>query len=128
MHLKKRLLYVGNCLAVQGLSPTTADTLPPDLRKMGYNVIAVSSKKNKLLRLLDMLWTTFRNRKHIDLVIIDAYSTLNFYYAVFVADVCRRYRIPYVPILHGGGLPERLKKSPRLSKTLFRKAFTNVAP
>src|SRR5690606_1123978 len=30
--------------------------------------------------------------------------------------------------LHGGGLPERLKKSPRLSKTLFRKAFTNVAP
>ena len=128
MHPKKRLLYVGNKLAKHGLSPTTADSLPPLLREEGYSVVSVSSKKNIFLRMLEMMWVTFKNRKQVDIAVIDTYSTLNFYYAVIIASICRYYKIPYIPVLHGGNLPHRLKKSKRLSNTLFNKAYTNVAP
>ncbi len=75
-----------------------------------------------------MLYTTYKQRNHIGLVIIDTYSTYSFYYAVAVATLCRRYQIPYIPILHGGNLPERIKKSPGLSQKFFQGAATNVSP
>ena len=125
---KKQLLYIGNQLAKHGKSPTTADSLPPSLRKEGYKVMVASNKRNKLLRLLDMILVTYRNRKIIDFVIIDTYSTWNFYYAVIIAAICRHYKLPYIPILHGGNLPKRLKGSKSMSEKLFGKAYLNVSP
>ena len=84
MKHRKRLLYIGNKLAQHGKSPTTADLLPSLLEREGFQVIVASSKKNKLLRLFDMMRVTYQNRKKIDLVIIDTYSTWNFYYAVII--------------------------------------------
>lgn len=75
-----------------------------------------------------MLHTTFRYRKKVSVVLIDTYSTQNFYYAVAVAALCRSLKLPYIPILHGGNLPNRLKTSRGLSKKLFGGARTNVAP
>jgi len=75
-----------------------------------------------------MLWGVLRHGKSSDLVLIDTYSTQNFYYAVAVGNLCRLLRIPYVPILHGGNLPERLQTSKALSYKLFHGAKTNVAP
>ena len=34
----------------------------------------------------------------------------------------------YIPILHGGDLPGRLKRSPEASRALFAGAYVNVAP
>lgn len=79
-------------------------------------------------RLWDMLSTVYRQRNHIDLVIIDTYSTWSFYYAVAVAKLCRWSKIPYIPILHGGNLPKRLEKNKTLCRNLFGGAITNVAP
>lgn len=128
MKHRKRLLYIGNKLAEHGNSPTTADSLPPFLEKEGFTVIVASNKRNKITRLFDMVRVTYRNRKKIDLVIIDTYSTWNFYYAVIIAGICRQYKLPYIPILHGGNLPSRLKESRLLSQSLFNGAKTNVAP
>lgn len=128
MKPKKQLLYIGNKLAKQGKSPTTADTLPPCFENEGLEVIVASDKKNKIIRLFDMMRVTYQNHKEISLVIIDTYSTWNFYYAVLIATMCRKYKLPYVPILHGGNLPQRIKKSKYLSRKLFNGAKTNVAP
>ena len=127
MHFKK-LLYIGNKLAVHGKAPTTADTLPALLEKEGFNVIVASSKQNRLLRLLDMMQILVRNRKKIDLVLIDTYSTWNFYYAVIIARMCRIYHLSYIPVLHGGNLSKRLKENRNLSQNLFGQAKMNVAP
>jgi glycosyltransferase involved in cell wall biosynthesis len=35
-------------------------------------------------------------------------------------------RIQYIPCLHGGNLPDRIKKNPILSRQLFAHAYTNV--
>lgn len=75
-----------------------------------------------------MLQTVVRNKNWADVVIIDTYSTINFYYAVIVGFLCRKFNIPYIPILRGGNLPERLEKSKKLCQTLFKNAYKNVVP
>lgn len=121
-------MYVGNQLQSHGLSPTNADILPPLLRAEGYAVVVTSNKWKQLSRLTDMLKTTYTHRRKVDAVLIDTYSTRNFYYAVAVATLCRRFKIPYFPILRGGNLPERIQRSKRLSNRLFGSAAVNVAP
>ena len=124
----KKILYIGNKLAAHGKPPTAIDTVPTKLREEGYSVETASSKKNKILRLSDMVFSTFKSRKKVNLVLIDTYSTQNFYYAVIIGAMCRFFKIPYIPILHGGNLPHRLEKSKITCKQLFNGAYTNVAP
>jgi glycosyltransferase involved in cell wall biosynthesis len=128
MRQRKKLLYIGNKLAAQGKPPTAIDLLSVKLEAEGYSLITASSKRNKISRMIDMAIVTIKNRKMVDLVLIDTYSTQNFYYAVLIGWMCRYFRLCYIPILHGGNLPDRLKQNPRLSKTLFEKAYKNVAP
>src|SRR5690554_3747774 len=101
MENKKRLLYIGNKLAGHGRSPSSADILPGLFAKEGHMVMVASDKRNKIFRLMHMVWVTFYNRKKIDLVLIDTYSTSNFIYAALIAALCRRFKLPYIPILHG---------------------------
>lgn len=121
-----KILYIGNKLAQRGLTPTTVDTLGKQLQEIA-DVVTVSSKKNKILRLIDMCSAVFRHRK-ADYVIIDTYSSSAFTFAVWTAKCCRMLHKRYIPILHGGNLPSRLDKSPKLCHDLFDKAFINVSP
>ncbi|OBQ55376.1 glycosyltransferase family 4 protein [Tamlana sp. s12] len=124
----KKILYIGNQLAQSQKTVTTIDTLSNLLRDSGFDVITASSKVNKGLRLLDMLNLIFRYRKSLDYVLIDTYSTQNFYFAYSCGRLCQWLNLKYMPILHGGNLPKRLKQSPKLSKMLFDHAHVNVAP
>jgi len=126
--VKKRILYIGNKLSKKGSTVTSIETLGLFLEKEGFSVFTASSLKNKAFRLFDMLFKTFQYRNIVDVVLIDTYSTQNFYYAVLVALVCRIFEIDYIPILRGGNLPNRLNQSPKLSRKLFDKAKTNIAP
>jgi glycosyltransferase involved in cell wall biosynthesis len=124
----KTILYLGNKLTVHGKTPTGVETLGAKLEALGCRVLSTSAKKNKWFRLADMLFTIVRNRSTADAVLIDTYSTQNFYYAFFCGILCRLLHLPYYPILHGGNLPNRLKNSPRMSKLLFKNAKQNIAP
>lgn len=125
----KSLIYIGNKSGVsKGANVSSIDTLTPLFMASGFQVYSASHKKNMLMRLLDMLWTCYKYRKKADYVLIDTYSTLNFYYAYFVSQFCRILKLKYIPILHGGNLSERLNSSPKLSKSIFNNAFLNVAP
>lgn len=126
--MKKRLLYIGNHLSYNNSTVTTIDTLSNHLITEGYSVKIASSFKNKYFRLLDMIFKVFTNRRKTDLVLIDTYSTQNFYYAVVIAKMCDILKTPYIPILHGGNLPKRLDNSPQLSQKLFKNAKTNITP
>ncbi len=127
MNKRKTILYVGNFLMKHGTTPTFNAFLTPRLQE-GYDVITTSSKKNKVFRLLDMVWCLIANRKKTDIVLMDVYSTSAFWFAYVIALLARMFGLPYVPILHGGNLPARLKNSPGLCKTLFGKAKINASP
>ena len=124
----KKILYIGNKLSKKGKTESTIDTLESGLKSLGFQVNSVSSYRSIILRFFDMLWAVFKHRKTVDYVLIDTYSTLSFYYAYAVSQLCRCFKINYIPILHGGELPKRLMKSPKLSQAVFKHAFKNVAP
>ena len=124
----KNLLYIGNKLDHNRSNITTIDTLGKKLVDEGYKVIFSSSKINKFFRLLDMIFSVLKNSRRIDFVLIDTYSTQNFYYALCISQLCRMLRLKYVPILHGGDLPKRLKNNIKLSRYIFNNAYVNVSP
>jgi L-malate glycosyltransferase len=120
-------LYIGNKLAHTGANPTGIDSLGLLLEGEGYKVSYASSKTNKTVRLLDMLVTTCFTR-NIDFVLIDTYSTANFWYAFVVSRICYIRNLRYIPILHGGNLPQRWLTNPKSCKLLFHQAYCNVCP
>ncbi|WP_411895303.1 glycosyltransferase family 4 protein [Winogradskyella sp. A2] len=121
------VLYIGNALSKKGKTSTTIDTLSKKLSE--FCTVSVASKKtNKVLRLLDMVWSVFRNSTQTDYVLIDTYSTANFYYALIVSQVCKLLGNKYIPILHGGNLEKRLIRNPKLCGLLFKGAYKLVTP
>lgn len=121
------ILYIGNKLSKYGFTPTSIETLGIKLAQH-YPVRLVSDKKNKIARFFDFIFSIIKGRKSIKLIIIDTYSTSNFYFAFASALLANIFRIHYVPILRGGNLPHRLKTSPRMSSMIFKNSFKNIAP
>ena len=125
--MKIQLLYLGNKLAQHGFNKTTIETLGPALEQEGFGVHYSSDKKAFLLRLLDMIGAVFRYRK-VHYVLIDTYSTKAFWYAFVCSQLARFFKNKYIPILHGGDLPNRLKRNPQLCRMVFANAYQNIAP
>jgi glycosyltransferase involved in cell wall biosynthesis len=123
-----RIIYVGNDLAGKSKYHSAYATLKQRLLSEGFEVISTSSKKNQLLRLLDMIWTVLCQLKKTDYILIDVFSTSAFYYAYIISGLARIFNIKYIPILHGGDLPRRLDKSPKLSESVFKYSIRNVSP
>ncbi|BAO55756.1 glycosyltransferase family 4 protein [Nonlabens marinus] len=123
-----RILYIGNQLSNAGKTSTTIDTLSVLLQKEGFKVNTASSVSNKLLRLLDMIRATLRYTNWSDYVLIDTYSTQNFWYAILIGKLCEKLQLKYIPILHGGALPNRLKTQPKLLLNFLEKAHQVVSP
>jgi glycosyltransferase involved in cell wall biosynthesis len=124
----KNILYIGNKLAGKGKTTTTIDTLGPLLQKEGYRLRYASSIQNRTIRMLHMMRMTYRSRKWADIVLIDTYSTKNFWYAVVISRICKTLQMNYIPILHGGNLPDRLHKNPNVIAAFIHNAHAVVSP
>jgi glycosyltransferase involved in cell wall biosynthesis len=127
MEKKVKLLYVGNRLSKYGYTPGVIETLGLQLEQEGFEIIYAGNELNKLKRFKEMIWKTLSYSKKVDYVLIDTYSTSAFWFALVVGLLCRILNVKYVPILHGGNLPARLKKSKIFSDLLFKKSYQNVA-
>ena len=124
----KKILYIGNKLSKHGNTATSIETLGDFLENENYKVYYASSKKNKVLRMLDMISKTIYYARKINYVLIDTYSTTNFWYALIISQLCRILNLKYIPKLHGGDLPKRIKSNRILCNMIFKNAFINIAP
>ena len=124
--MPRNIVYIGNKLAAHGFTPTNIDTLGPLLESEGYDVVYGGTRKNFFFRLVEMAMVVLKNRKTAGAVIVDTYSTLAFLYAYMVAVLCTRFKIPFIPILHGGNLPARIAKSPKMADKVFRESYRNI--
>lgn len=122
-----QLIYIGNILQNKAISPTTIDTLSLKLREEGHVVKCFSDKKNVILRILNMCFGVIKNT-NTKLVLIDTYSTTAFWYSVLISFLCKLLKKQYILYLHGGNLPDRLDKNPKICNWLFTKSYVNVAP
>ena len=123
---KPRLIYIGNQLAKHGFTPTSIETLGERLCE-DFNVVRASTFKNMGFRMFHMWWTIFRHRR-ADYLIIDTYSTSAFFFAWTSARLAQWLKLRYIPILHGGALPERARKSPERIEKYLSKAFKVICP
>lgn len=123
-----KIIYVGNDLVGKTKYFSVMEKLYKSLTLEGFKIKKTSSKSNQLLRLFDMVYTVIKHRKWADVVLIDTFSTHSFYYAYIVSQLCRLFKIKYIPILHGGNLPYRLNSSKRMSKGIFKNSLHNVSP
>lgn len=121
----KKIIYIDNFLSKHGSVPSIGEFITDALQKEGYNIITTSSVKNKTRRLFDMLFTIGLNRKN-SIVLIATYSTSAFYFAYACGRLCTLLKVKYIPCLHGGNLPERIKRNQKLSAQLFNNSYTNV--
>jgi len=126
--MKTKLLYIGNKLSIHGNTATSIETLGSLLEIEGYQIEFASSKKNKVLRIIDMVSKTIKYSKKINIVLIDVYSTQNFWYAFIISRLCSFLRLKYIAKLRGGNLPQRLKNNPFLCQLIFKNAYKLVAP
>jgi len=125
--MKTNILYIGNNLAKKTKYNTSIEVLSKLLESENIKVIKSSNKQNKLVRMLDMIFSTFKNRK-VNYLLIDTFSTSNFYYAFIISQLAKILKIKYIPILRGGNLPYRLDVSKRLSGLIFANSYKNIAP
>lgn len=124
----KQLLYIGNNLKSKRANVASIQTLGGLLSSEGYTVYYASSQLNKVLRLLDMAYACIKYRKMVDTVLIDVYSTHNFYFALVTSQLCRLFNLRYLTNLNGGNLPARLRVHPNMSTLIFKHAAHNIAP
>lgn len=125
--MDKKILYLGNKLSIKNRNLTTIEHLGECLKSLSFEVKTYSNQRNKIKRLFSMLWAIIIHRK-VDYLLIDTYSTSAFWFAWSSAKLAQILKLKYILILHGGNLPERLKKNPKLCQSLFSKAYLNIAP
>jgi glycosyltransferase involved in cell wall biosynthesis len=53
---------------------------------------------------------------------------LDYWRAVLSGNMCEKFDIPYIPILHGGNLPNRLKISRKSFEKLIDNSFCSISP
>ncbi len=124
----KRILYIGNNLSQKTKYTPQLLTLSNFFKGEGYEVIIASSYMNKVLRLLDMIFTVLKEKKSSEFLLLDTFGASSFYFAVIISQVARICNFPYIPILRGGNLPVRFQNNPYWTRLLFKHSFKNVTP
>ena len=121
------ILLIGNFLSSHGLNPTAIEDLATALSNR-YEIKISSDKNNPFFRLLDMAMSVVNNRKRCQLIIVDVFSTYALIFSCLVILLAKIYKIPYIPVLRGGYLPERYRENPRIFNFLLTDARTIISP
>ncbi|MFQ3296141.1 MAG: glycosyltransferase involved in cell wall biosynthesis [Polaribacter sp.] len=126
--ISNSILYIGNNLKKNTKYNSTLVELSKLLKRENFTVYISSNKKNKILRLLSMCFSVLKYKNKVRYILIDTFSTSNFYFALLTSQIARFFKIKYIPILHGGNLPDRLMRSIKLSELIFKNSYLNIAP
>ncbi|WP_026839447.1 glycosyltransferase family 4 protein [Gillisia sp. JM1] len=126
--MAESILYIGNKLSDPKANPTSHKSLVRGLQSEGFHIYSASGLKNKYLRLADMIFTFLKYSNEFKVVLIDVYSTQNFWYAIIIARLSRYFGKKYIPILHGGDLKNRFENSTYATKKLLENAYHIVSP
>ncbi len=126
--MKPSVLLIGNHFSDRSHNQNAWQSLAQQLRSSGYSVHTCSDKRNKVLRLADMLSTIWLQRNTYQLAQIDVFSGYAFLWAYSSAKLLNRLNKPYLLTLHGGNLPSFARKHPTQVKSLLTHAIAVSSP
>lgn len=122
-----RVWLVGDFAASKVGNFSVAEDLERRLRARGTSVAATSRRTDRVARALDMVVSTWRRRRDVDVAVVDVYSGRAFRWAEAVCGVLRRAGVPFVLVLRGGGLPTFAQRQAERVRRLFGAAAAVVA-
>src|SRR5450759_785731 len=125
---QRTALMVGNFLSRLGGSRGVCEDLSTRLNTAGWSVIQTSSRRPRLARLCDMVYTTWDRRRDYAVAQVDVYSGAAFFWAESVCAVLSLVGRPYVLTLHGGSLPTFARQWPNRVARLLSSAAAVTAP
>lgn len=128
MRSQRCILMVGNFLSPVRRTRGYCEDLAEHLAQNGWEIITTSSKNRRLPRLLDMLSTTWHNRRAYALTQVDVFSGSAFLWAEAVCTLLRWLGKPYILTLHGGNLPIFAKRWPGRMLRLLNTANAVTVP
>lgn len=128
---KPRLCFVG---PLSGSRPGSGHVvmqgvrLSSHFRAAGHEVIAVSASPNRYLRLLDIAWTLIRERRQIDIIVLEVYGGPSFVVEDVASLLGHLFGHRIVLVLHGGAMRDFMASFPRWSRRVLHRADAIVAP
>lgn len=128
MSHQKAILLVSNLFSVGDAYGGVCKELAQCLSGQGWRVTITSTRKNRLLRVLDMLWTVWRAREQYALAQVDVFSGSAFIWAEAVTWLLQQIGKPYVLTLHGGNLPSFAPRAPRRVRRVINGAAYVTTP
>ena len=114
----------GNTVGTRGICEDLAERLVAS----GWLVLSTSRQRRRLVRIGDMVRTTWARRRQYDVAQVDVYSGNAFAWAEAVCWTLRRARKPYVLTLRGGDLPGLAGRWPRRMRRLLHSAAEVTVP
>jgi L-malate glycosyltransferase len=124
-----RILFAGPMLGCHpGWVTSPAEELAPRLEKRGFACSLVSNKLNKYHRMAGILKTIWDKREEVDIVCLQVYSGPSFVVEDSASLLARRLGLPIVMSLHGGSLPDFIKRFPGWARRVFGRAKFIVTP
>jgi glycosyltransferase involved in cell wall biosynthesis len=124
---KRKIVYFGNKISKYRKSNAAMETLEPLLADF-CEIKTYSNVQNKFGKMADMVFQFFKNGLKSDLILIDVFSTTNFYFAYILSILSIIFRKPYILVLRGGNLPYRYKDSEKQVHRIFKNARDIIAP
>jgi glycosyltransferase involved in cell wall biosynthesis len=122
------VLLVGNFLSASVGVRGVCEDLAERLRGAGWRVSATSARKNRVVRLCDMLQTTWSRRRDYQIAHVEVYSGPAFRWAEAVCWMLRLLKKPFVLTLHGGKLPTFSERNVNRVRRLLTSASAVTAP
>jgi glycosyltransferase involved in cell wall biosynthesis len=111
-----------------GCVTTQGEIVSDLLLQAGLPVASVSEKANRYHRLLDIIWHIVRWRNRIRVQCLQVYSGPSFVVEDIASMLGKWFGHRIVMHLHGGGFPDFIKRHPRWSRRVLRRADALVAP
>jgi L-malate glycosyltransferase len=127
--IQPRLCFVGNMLGQnKGFITTQGQILSELFTAEGYDVKTTSAKINKAVRLADIGQFLIKQRRKIDLLILEIYSGQYMVIADVATKIANYLKIPVIGVLHGGHLPQFTAKYQKWVIRVLRRMTMLVAP
>ncbi len=125
MSTKQKILVVGVFLSDKNrykIYRSAADQLAEFLEKYGYQVIRAAPYYSRIPRLLNTIWLILKHRREFSLAIVPLYGGFrSFIWEDITSRLLKICNKKIALIIHGGSIPDRLKKSPnKYLKTIAR--------
>lgn len=124
----KSILIVGNQSSKMGGGLAVCEELETRLPELGWTVYLASSKKSRISRIMDMVWTTIRYRRQYSVALVEVFSGPSFIWAEIITLLLKALKKRVILTLYGGNLPNFGKSHSQRVQRLFSSADRVIAP